>query len=76
MLQTISQISAKERTRKDVVKAVKSHVLLVENDSQLAQLIAQGLSCEGYQISLTEDGISELLPARQLISGMNWTSDR
>jgi hypothetical protein len=61
MLQTISKISAKDRVHKAVMKAVRSHVLLIENDSQLAQLILQKLSCEGYQVSLTEDDISELL---------------
>jgi hypothetical protein len=74
MLQTISQISTKDRDH-PVMKAVRSHVLLVENDSQVAQLISQQLSCEGYQVSLTEDDISELLPAHQLIPGMIWTSD-
>lgn len=65
MLQTISQISARDRAHKAGMKAVKSHVLLVENDRQLAQLIAQELNCEGYQVGLAEDGISGLLAARQ-----------
>ena len=65
MLETISQISVNDRAHKSVTKAVTTHILLVENDSQLAQLIAQELSCEGYQISLTADGISGLLAARQ-----------
>lgn len=65
MLQTISQISAKNRASKAVVEAVTSHVLLVKDDSQLTQLIAQELGCEGYQVSLTEDGISGLIAARQ-----------
>ncbi|MBE9178553.1 response regulator transcription factor [Oculatella sp. LEGE 06141] len=47
------------------MKTVTSHVLLVENDNQISQLIAQELSCEGYQVSLAEDGISGLLAARQ-----------
>ena len=65
MLQTILQISTNDRVHKAVMEAVTSHVLLIENDSQLAQLIAQELSCEGYQVSLAEDGISGLLRARQ-----------
>jgi DNA-binding response OmpR family regulator len=65
MLQTISQISTSDRAYKTVIKAVTSHILLIENDNQLAQLIAQELSCEGYQVSLAEDGISGLLAARQ-----------
>jgi DNA-binding response OmpR family regulator len=65
MLQMTSQISAKDRAHKTVMEAVTSHVLLVENDNQLAQLIAQELGCEGYQVSLAEDGISGLLAARQ-----------
>jgi DNA-binding response OmpR family regulator len=65
MLQTISQISPKDRVHKAVMKTVTSHVLLVENDRQLAQLIAQELGCEGYQVSLAEDGISGLLAAQQ-----------
>lgn len=65
MLQTISQISTNDRTHKEVMKTVTSHVLLIENDNQLAQLIAQELSCEGYQVSLTEDGVTGLLAARQ-----------
>lgn len=65
MLQTISQVSNSNRVNKPVTAAVTSHVLLIENDSQLAQLIIQELSYEGYQVSLTEDGISGLLAARQ-----------
>jgi DNA-binding response OmpR family regulator len=66
MLQTISQISAKDHANKAVMNAVTSHVLLVEEDSRLAQLIAQELGCEGYQISLMEDGVSGLVAARQI----------
>lgn len=65
MLQTISQISTNDRTHKAVMETATSHVLLIENDNQLAQLIAQELSCEGYQVSLTEDGVIGLLAARQ-----------
>ncbi len=65
MLQTTPQFSAKDRANKVVMKTVTSHVLLVENDNQISQLIAQELSCEGYQVSLAEDGISGLLAARQ-----------
>jgi DNA-binding response OmpR family regulator len=67
MLQTLSQIStkAKDRAHKAVMKTVTSHILLIENDHQLAQLIVQELSYEGYQVSLTENGISGLLAARQ-----------
>ena len=65
MLQTISRISAQDRANQAVMEAITLRVLLVENDSQLAQLIAQELGCEGYQVSLTEDGISGLLDARQ-----------
>ncbi len=61
MLETISQISVNERAP----KAATTNILLVEKDNQLAQLIAQELSCEGYQISLTADGISGLLAACQ-----------
>lgn len=64
MLQTIPGFSAQDRANKAVMKAV-SHVLLVENDSQLAQLIVQELRCEGYQVSVEEDGVSGLLAARQ-----------
>lgn len=76
MLQTISQISTNDRAHKAVMAAATSHVLLVENDRQLAQLIAQELSCEGYQVSLTEDAISGLLAARQTnphLIIMGWT---
>lgn len=65
MLQTISQISAAGRANQVVMKSIASHVLLIENNSQLTQLIAQELRCEGYQVSLTEDGINGLLAARQ-----------
>lgn len=65
MLQTISQISRNDRAHKAGMAAATSHVLLVENDCQLAQLIAQKLGCDGYQVSLAEDGISGLLAARQ-----------
>jgi DNA-binding response OmpR family regulator len=65
MLQTFSSISAKDRAYKAAMEAVKSHVLLIENDSQIAQLIVQELSWEGYQVSLAEDSISGLLAARQ-----------
>ena len=65
MLQTISQISTKDRAHKAVMETVTSHILLVENDRQLAQLTEQELGCEGYQVSLAEDGITGLLAARQ-----------
>jgi DNA-binding response OmpR family regulator len=65
MLQTISQINASDRVHKTVAEAVRPHVLLIESDRQLAQLIEQELGCEGYQVSLTEDGISGLITARQ-----------
>lgn len=65
MLQTISQISARDPAHQAVIKAIKSHVLIVENSSQLTQLIAQELSYEGYQVSLEDDGISRLLAARR-----------
>jgi two-component system OmpR family response regulator len=65
MAQTISQISANDRAYKAVMKTATSHILLVDNDSQLAQLIVQELNCEGYPVSLIEDGISGLLAARQ-----------
>lgn len=79
MLQTISQISTKNRANKAVMEAVTPYVLLVEDDSQLAQLIAQELGCEGYQVSLTEDGISGLLAARQTnphLIIVDWTLSR
>ncbi|WP_277881655.1 MULTISPECIES: response regulator transcription factor [Cyanophyceae] len=63
MLQTISQINPNDRVQ--TVMKTTLHVLLIENDRQLAQLIAQELSCEGYQVSLTGDGFSGLLAARQ-----------
>lgn len=65
MLQTIPQFSANDPTNRAAMTAVTSHVLLIENDSQLTQLIMQELSCEGYQVSLMGDGISGLLAARQ-----------
>ncbi|HEY9647408.1 MAG TPA: response regulator transcription factor, partial [Chroococcidiopsis sp.] len=65
MLPTISQISTKDQTRTTVMEAVTSHVLVVENNSELAQLIAQELGCEGYQVSVVQDGVSGLLAARQ-----------
>lgn len=65
MLQTIPQFSTQDRANKAVMEAVTAHILLVENDSQLAQLIAQELGCEGYRVNLIEDGISGLLAARQ-----------
>jgi two-component system OmpR family response regulator len=65
MLQTIPQFSAIARPSAAVMTTVTSHILLIENDSQLAQLMMQELSCEGYQVSLTGDGISGLLAARQ-----------
>ncbi|GAB4376250.1 MAG: response regulator transcription factor [Elainellaceae cyanobacterium] len=65
MLQTIPQFSTQDRANKAVMEAVTAHILLVECDSQLAQLIAQELGCEGYQVTLTKDGISGLLAARQ-----------
>lgn len=65
MLQTIPQFSTQDRANKAMMEAVTAHVLLVENDSQLAQLIAQELGCEGYKVNLIEDGISGLLAARQ-----------
>lgn len=65
MLQTISQISIRDCARKAVIKAATSHVLLIENDNRLAQLIAQELGCEGYHVSLAEDGITGLLAARR-----------
>ncbi len=65
MLQTIPQFSVQDRANKAVMEAVTSHVLLVENDRQLAHLIAQELGLEGYQVSVEEDGISGLLAARQ-----------
>lgn len=42
-----------------------SRVLIVEANSELAQLIVQELGCEGYQVSLVKDGVSGLLAARQ-----------
>jgi DNA-binding response OmpR family regulator len=53
------------RTYETVIDTVTSHILLVENDCQLAQLIAQELAYEGYQVSLAEDGIRGLLTAHQ-----------
>jgi two-component system OmpR family response regulator len=65
MLQTISPINARDPVRKTIIEAVKPHILVVENDRQLTQLIEQELSYEGYQVSLTEDGTNGLLAARQ-----------
>lgn len=65
MLQTILQFGLQDSANKTVAKAVTSHVLLVENDSQITQLIAQELDSEGYQVSLAENGISGLIAARQ-----------
>jgi DNA-binding response OmpR family regulator len=65
MIQTISRISISDRANREVMGAVKPHVLLIEDDSQLAQLITQELNCEGYQVNFIEDGVSGLLAARQ-----------
>ena len=53
MLQTIPQFSVQYRVEKAVMEAATSNVLLIENDNQLAQLIAQELSCEGYNDRFT-----------------------
>ena len=66
MLQTISRIGTGDRASKAVIETATSHILLIENDSQIAQLIAQELGCEGYQVSSAENGISGLLAARQI----------
>jgi DNA-binding response OmpR family regulator len=64
-MQTIFQPRASNRATKESIDVVTSHVLLVENDNQLAQLITQELNYEGYQTTSTKDGISGLLAARQ-----------
>ncbi|MBD1919426.1 MULTISPECIES: response regulator transcription factor [unclassified Leptolyngbya] len=64
-MQTIFRPRASDRANREVSNAVTYNILLVENDDQLAQLIIQELDCEGYQITLTKDGISGLLAARQ-----------
>lgn len=61
MMQMVLPVS----NNNDVSKAVTSHILLIENDNLLSKLVAQELECEGYQVSLIEDGISGLLAARQ-----------
>jgi DNA-binding response OmpR family regulator len=79
MLQTIPLFSAKDRADKIVIKAITSHVLLIENDNKLAQLIVQELGCEAYQVSLAEDGISGLLATRQTspqLIILSWTLSR
>jgi hypothetical protein len=53
ILQTIPQFSVQDRVEKAVMEAATSNVLLIENDNQLAQLIAQELSCEGYNDRFT-----------------------
>jgi DNA-binding response OmpR family regulator len=65
MLQTISQINAGDRISKAMMEATTSHVLLIETDNKLAQIIAQELNRKGYHVSLISDGISGLLSARQ-----------
>ena len=69
MLQTIlSQVNADDRVNKvnkAVIEALSSHILLIETDNRLAQLIVQELNFEGYYVSLSSDGISGLLAARQ-----------
>ncbi|MBI4780845.1 MAG: response regulator transcription factor [Oscillatoriophycideae cyanobacterium NC_groundwater_1537_Pr4_S-0.65um_50_18] len=65
MLQTIVPISIGNQPNKATTEAVTSYVLLIEDDSQLAQLIAQELGCEGHRVSLAEDGNGGLLAARQ-----------
>lgn len=65
MLQTIPQFSVQDRVEKAVMPAATSNVLLIENDNQLAQLVVQELSYEGYKVNLIEDGISGLLAARR-----------
>lgn len=47
MLQTIPQIKANDRVPKTAMQPT-SHIPLVKNDRQLAQLIAQELRCDGY----------------------------
>lgn len=64
-MQTIFQPRASDRPNKEAIDAATPSVLLIENDNQLAQLITQELNYEGYQITLTKDGISGLLAARQ-----------
>ena len=65
MLQTIPQFGLQDSANRTVAQAVTSHVLLVENNSQLTQLIMQELGSEGYQVSLAENGVSGLIAARQ-----------
>jgi two-component system OmpR family response regulator len=65
MMQTIFQPRASDCLNKEAINAAKSHILLIENDDQLAQLITQELNYEGYQVTLTKDSISGLLTTRQ-----------
>lgn len=65
MLQTISQISTGDRDNQVAIRVATSHILLVKDDNQLTQLFIQKLGCEGYQVSLAENGISGLLAACQ-----------
>jgi DNA-binding response OmpR family regulator len=65
MIQTIARIGNSDRANEAVMQVATSRILLIETDSQLAQLIEQELSFEGYQINLAGDGVSGLLAARQ-----------
>ncbi|TYQ27474.1 response regulator transcription factor [Pseudanabaena sp. UWO310] len=40
-------------------------ILLIEDDIKLAQFIEMELSCEGYQVSMTHNGLDGLTQARQ-----------
>jgi two-component system OmpR family response regulator len=65
MIQAISRPKSDDCANQAVRKAVRSHILLIESDSQLAQLVAQELDREGYHVSSVEDGTSGLIAARQ-----------
>ncbi len=41
------------------------HILIVEDDSRIAQLIATELSLEGYQVTVSQDGMDGLIMARE-----------
>jgi len=41
------------------------HILIVEDDSRIAQLIATELSLEGYQVTVSQDGMDGLTIARE-----------
>lgn len=44
---------------------MQCQILVVESDPKIAQIIQLELTCEGYQVKVVQDGMAELLEARQ-----------